>query len=100
MLGTTFLLAIRSILRHKLRSFLTTLGIIIGVAAVVTISPGMKPIVNVSVPRPARTTRRWAASAAGRRPGAWAAEERMGREPAINGSPGRRESEATSVIFF
>ena len=30
------LLAIRSILRHKLRSFLTTLGIIIGVAAVVT----------------------------------------------------------------
>ena len=36
MLGTTFILAIRSILRHKLRSFLTTLGIIIGVAAVVT----------------------------------------------------------------
>lgn len=36
MLGTTFLLAIRSILRHKLRSFLTTLGIIIGVGAVVT----------------------------------------------------------------
>ena len=36
MLGTTFVLAIRSILRHKLRSFLTTLGIIIGVAAVVT----------------------------------------------------------------
>jgi putative ABC transport system permease protein len=36
MLGTTFTLAIRSILRHKLRSFLTTLGIIIGVAAVVT----------------------------------------------------------------
>ena len=36
MLGTTIQLAIRSILRHKLRSFLTTLGIIIGVAAVVT----------------------------------------------------------------
>ncbi len=36
MFGTTFVLAIRSILRHKLRSFLTTLGIIIGVAAVVT----------------------------------------------------------------
>jgi putative ABC transport system permease protein len=36
MLGTTFLLAIRSIQRHVLRSFLTTLGIIIGVAAVVT----------------------------------------------------------------
>ena len=36
MLGTTVQLAIRSILRHKLRSFLTTLGIIIGVAAVVT----------------------------------------------------------------
>lgn len=35
MLGTTLTLAIRSILRHKLRSFLTTLGIIIGVAAVV-----------------------------------------------------------------
>ncbi|MBY0581784.1 MAG: ABC transporter permease [Sphingomonas sp.] len=36
MLGTTLLLALRSIARHKLRSFLTTLGIIIGVAAVVT----------------------------------------------------------------
>ncbi len=36
MLGTTFLLAIRSIMRHKLRSILTALGIIIGVAAVVT----------------------------------------------------------------
>lgn len=36
MLGTTFLLAIRSIARHKLRSILTALGIIIGVAAVVT----------------------------------------------------------------
>jgi putative ABC transport system permease protein len=36
MLGTTFILALRSIMRHKLRSFLTTLGIIIGVAAVVT----------------------------------------------------------------
>ncbi|AJP73831.1 ABC transporter permease [Sphingomonas hengshuiensis] len=35
MFGTTFLLALRSIARHKLRSFLTTLGIIIGVAAVV-----------------------------------------------------------------
>jgi putative ABC transport system permease protein len=35
MLGTTFFLAVRSIFRHKLRSFLTTLGIIIGVAAVV-----------------------------------------------------------------
>jgi putative ABC transport system permease protein len=35
MFGTTFILAIRSIFRHKLRSFLTTLGIIIGVAAVV-----------------------------------------------------------------
>ena len=36
MLGTTLILAFRSILRHKLRSFLTTLGIIIGVGAVVT----------------------------------------------------------------
>jgi putative ABC transport system permease protein len=36
MFGTTILLAIRSISRHKLRSFLTTLGIIIGVAAVVS----------------------------------------------------------------
>jgi putative ABC transport system permease protein len=35
MLGTTFILALRSIRRHLLRSFLTTLGIIIGVAAVV-----------------------------------------------------------------
>lgn len=36
MFATTLLLALRSISRHKLRSFLTTLGIIIGVAAVVT----------------------------------------------------------------
>ena len=36
MLGTTFILAIRSIRRHLLRSFLTVLGIVIGVAAVVT----------------------------------------------------------------
>ena len=36
MFFTTIILALRSIARHKLRSFLTTLGIIIGVAAVVT----------------------------------------------------------------
>lgn len=36
MLATTFALAFRSIQRHLMRSFLTTLGIIIGVAAVVT----------------------------------------------------------------
>ncbi|RVT42414.1 ABC transporter permease [Sphingobium algorifonticola] len=38
MLGTTITLAFRAIARHKLRSFLTTLGIIIGVAAVVTMT--------------------------------------------------------------
>ena len=36
MLGTVFMLALRSIRRHILRSFLTILGIVIGVAAVVT----------------------------------------------------------------
>ena len=36
MLGATLLLALREIRRHLLRSFLTTLGIIIGVAAVIT----------------------------------------------------------------
>ncbi len=36
MLGSTILLALREIRRHVLRSILTTLGIIIGVAAVVT----------------------------------------------------------------
>ncbi len=36
MLGTTVLLAIRAIRTHLLRSFLTILGIVIGVAAVVT----------------------------------------------------------------
>jgi putative ABC transport system permease protein len=36
MLVTTFLLAVRSIRRHILRSFLTILGIVIGVGAVVT----------------------------------------------------------------
>jgi putative ABC transport system permease protein len=35
MFFTTFILAVRSIRRHLLRSFLTTLGIVIGVAAVV-----------------------------------------------------------------
>lgn len=36
MLGTTIVLAIREIRRHLLRSFLTILGIVIGVSAVVT----------------------------------------------------------------
>ena len=36
MIGATMLLALREIRRHILRSFLTTLGIIIGVAAVIT----------------------------------------------------------------
>ncbi len=36
MFGSTLLLAFREIRRHLLRSFLTTLGIIIGVAAVIT----------------------------------------------------------------
>jgi putative ABC transport system permease protein len=36
MLGTSLLLALKEIRRHKMRSFLTTLGIIIGVASVVT----------------------------------------------------------------
>lgn len=36
MLGTTLLLSFREIRRHLMRSFLTTLGIIIGVAAVIT----------------------------------------------------------------
>jgi putative ABC transport system permease protein len=36
MFGTTLVLALRSIRRHLLRSFLTTLGIVIGVGAVVT----------------------------------------------------------------
>ena len=36
MLGTTIILALREIRRHLLRSFLTILGIVIGVAAVVT----------------------------------------------------------------
>ncbi|OJW71819.1 MAG: multidrug ABC transporter substrate-binding protein [Sphingomonadales bacterium 63-6] len=36
MLGTTLILALREIRRHLLRSFLTTLGIIIGVSAVIT----------------------------------------------------------------
>lgn len=37
MLSTSFLLAVRAIRRHLLRSFLTVLGIVVGVAAVVTI---------------------------------------------------------------
>ena len=38
MFGATLLLAFREIRRHLLRSFLTTLGIIIGVAAVIPIT--------------------------------------------------------------
>lgn len=38
MFGTTFLLALRSIRRHLLRSFLTVLGIVIGVGAVVAMT--------------------------------------------------------------
>jgi putative ABC transport system permease protein len=38
MLGTIFLLALRSIRRHLLRSFLTILGIVIGVGAVVAMT--------------------------------------------------------------
>ena len=38
MFGATLLLAFREIRRHLLRSFLTTLGIIIGVAAVVVLT--------------------------------------------------------------
>jgi putative ABC transport system permease protein len=38
MLGTIFLLALRSIRRHMLRSFLTVLGIVIGVGAVVAMT--------------------------------------------------------------
>jgi putative ABC transport system permease protein len=38
MLWTTLVLAFRSIRRHTLRSFLTTLGIVIGVAAVMLVS--------------------------------------------------------------
>jgi putative ABC transport system permease protein len=52
MLGTTFILAIRSIRRHLLRSFLTTLGIVIGVAAVVamvTLGKATTPSVQQSV---------------------------------------------------
>jgi putative ABC transport system permease protein len=37
MLRTSFLLAVRAIRRHLLRSFLTVLGIVVGVAAVITI---------------------------------------------------------------
>src|SRR5665213_2043753 len=36
MLGASFLLALREIRRHLLRSILTVLGIVIGVAAVIT----------------------------------------------------------------
>src|SRR5690606_37846016 len=36
MFGATLLLAMRELRRHLMRSFLTTIGIIIGVAAVIT----------------------------------------------------------------
>ena len=49
MLGTSLLLAMREIRRHIMRSFLTTLGIIIGVAAVITmVSLGRSVTANIS----------------------------------------------------
>ena len=49
MLGTSLLLALREIRRHILRSFLTTLGIIIGVAAVITmVSLGRSVTADIS----------------------------------------------------
>ena len=50
-LGMTFRIAARAILRNKTRSFLTALGIIIGVAAViamVAIGDGAKAMVEQS----------------------------------------------------
>jgi putative ABC transport system permease protein len=48
MFGTTLLLSFREIRRHILRSFLTTLGIIIGVAAVITmVSLGRSVTVDI-----------------------------------------------------
>ncbi len=48
MFGTTLLLSFREIRRHLLRSFLTTLGIIIGVAAVITmVSLGRSVTVDI-----------------------------------------------------
>lgn len=48
MFGTTLLLAFREIRRHLMRSFLTTLGIIIGVAAVITmVSLGRSVTVDI-----------------------------------------------------
>lgn len=52
MLFTTLLLSLREIRRHLLRSFLTTLGIIIGVAAVitmVTLGNGLSASVQASI---------------------------------------------------
>jgi len=49
MLGTSLLLAFREIRRHLMRSFLTTLGIIIGVAAVITmVSLGRSVTANIT----------------------------------------------------
>ena len=48
MFGTTLMLSFREIRRHLLRSFLTTLGIIIGVAAVITmVSLGRSVTVDI-----------------------------------------------------
>ncbi|MCL6249688.1 ABC transporter permease [Altererythrobacter sp. KTW20L] len=48
MFGTTLLLSFREIRRHLMRSFLTTLGIIIGVAAVITmVSLGRSVTVDI-----------------------------------------------------
>ena len=48
MFGTTLLMAMREIRRHLMRSFLTTLGIIIGVAAVITmVSLGRSVTVDI-----------------------------------------------------
>ena len=60
MLGPTLVLALREIRRHVLRSFLTVLGIVIGVAAVVTmvtLGNGATAATPITMPNTVRNER-------------------------------------------
>lgn len=88
MLGNTLLLALRSIRRNLMRSFLTTLGIVIGVAAVVTM---------VTVGRGATQAVRAQIEALGSnllqiRPG-----QRLGPGASAAGAPPFRVADATAI---
>ncbi|MBW6530465.1 ABC transporter permease [Sphingomonas sp. RRHST34] len=110
MLGTTVLLAARSIRRHALRSFLTVLGIVIGVAAVVTMvtlgdatsASVQKQIANLGTNllhvHPGQATRR---GGGGPPPASFDPSDVVAIERQVSGVTGvAPQAQATSAVFY